>query len=190
MGLITQKQIDDMRPKWVSVDQNTGNFAIEEGEKKLLFPAITGKLIGFGEHSFERKEGAKAEQKFDIYLQDDEYVYQVQIGYHTWMAFKIMNSLLNVPDIKNRGELMIVSTKKGDNYNINLTYNGEWKGWKYSFEELHLKGKEKDAKDNLRNKIIDKWFAVLTELLPYQPKTKEPDAPAIPAADDDEELPF
>jgi len=183
MGFITDEQLQHNKIQYAGIDQESGKFE----SNGSLFPAISGKLMGFGDHVFDFKN--QPIKKFDIFIKDGEALIQINIGFYSWQTFKLMNSLLNIPNIKSKGEIMIKASKKDANYNIGLEFNGEWIKWKYSFDDLKFNGKEGDAKTAHRNKIIDKWFITLSELLPY---TKDEPVPAeVPAGTvDDEELLF
>lgn len=185
MGAYTQEQINQNKTKFAGIDQKTGNFDVNGN----LFAKLDGQLLGFSEHEFEFQ--GKIEKKFDIFLKDDNSLFQIQLGFYSWHNFKLMNSLANIGEKLAKGGILgITSLKQKDNYSLYVDWNGENIKWKYSFEELKLKDMYNGNKIAKRNKIIDKWANLFTELKPYVPEIKSsiPEETIKPGADDD--IPF
>jgi len=165
MGFITKEQLAERKIQYVGINRDTGEFELSD---KSLHPGIEGFLLGFDTHEFEYK--GKMQKKFDVYLRDGA-LYQLQFGFYSWQTFKLMNSLLNVETLGEGGPLLITSGFEKDNFYINIEFDGAKIKWKYSYEDLKLKDLSKEAKEERRNKIIDKWYTDLMKVKPYIPES-------------------
>lgn len=164
MGLMTQSQIESAKPKWVSIDQSSGNFIY----KKELFPAIDGKLLGFGSHDF--KYQGDEQTKLDIYLQDGADVYDVQFGMYTWLTYRLLNFIMSVEPVFNGNDRLTLNCKKVDrNFNLFVMFNGTACKQKLNWEAAGMKKLEGDktAQSDRRDKMIDKWVEMLLEKKKY-----------------------
>ncbi|ROL55825.1 hypothetical protein D9V84_10455 [Bacteroidetes/Chlorobi group bacterium Naka2016] len=193
MGAIPKEMIEKEKIQFVRIDKDNGGFTYNEEN----FPGFEGIFLGFNSHTYDFK--GKTQHKIDIFLYD-EYVYMIEIGRYSWIAFKLLNQLLSIPTQEiatSNNHMRLLLTKRGDNLNIFVRWNGEFLRWKYKFADLKFNDKNEAEKQQHLKKIIDKWFNVLFELKPFDPKkdietikeTEEIENEAIKIVDD-EDLPF
>ena len=187
MGAKTVDEARRNRIKFTAIDRETGLLMIEDKP----FGSVEGKLLGFNQHTFDYK--GTPQKKFDVFLIDDG-IYQIQIGFYSWVNFRLLNQIVNIENIKNGGLIEVSTNMVDDNVSIFVSWNGKNLKHKYKWADLKLDGKNAEEKQAHRNKIIDKWYAYLMELMPYDPK----EAAAEPvvngdvgaAMKDDDDLPF
>ena len=185
MGAKTVEQIRQNRIKYASIDRESGLLMIDGQE----YGAIEGKLLGFNSHTFDFK--GTPQKKFDVYLFDDG-IYQVQVGFYSWVNFRLLNQLINIPDLKNGGVVEIATNMQDDNVNVFVRFNGVYLKHKYKYADLKFDGKDKDARVKHRDKIIDKWYSFLMELKPYDENAHTPPSEntSEAGAEKDDDLPF
>ncbi len=166
MGVITQDELQKSKINYIGINKDEGGFTFNN----FTYPGIEGYLLGFDTHSFEYK--GRPQHKFDIFIYDNTY-YQVQFGRYSWLAFKLLNQLINIPpdEMTASGKIKLILTKKDDNLNVFVQWNGKYLGWKYKFNTLKFENKTGLERELRRNKLIDKWIDILTELRRFTPES-------------------
>jgi len=168
MGAIPNDEIKKNKIHFVGINKDEGGFIYQDE----TYPGFAGILLGFGSHTYEFK--GRTQIKFDLFLYD-EVKYQIEFGKYSWLTFKLLNQLMNIPLDELKGSnnfVRLFLTKKDDNLNIFVEWNGRFLGWKYKFKDLKFDGKEGPAREAHRNKIIDKWADFLLEAKAFDPTTK------------------
>jgi len=184
MGAKTIEQVRRNMVKFVTLDRESGLLVIDDNK----YAAVEGKLLGFNQHTFDYK--GTQQKKFDVFLSDDG-VYQIQIGFYSWVNFRLLNQLINIENIKAGGIIEISTNMIDDNISVFVKWNGKSLKHKYKYADLKFNGKGDDEKIKHRNKIIDKWYAHLMELMPYDPKEAEkPEESEAYAELPNDDLPF
>ena len=183
MGAKTVEEARHGRLKFTTIHRDSGFLLIDDKQ----YAAVEGKLLGFDQHTFDYK--GTPQRKFDVFLSDDG-IYQIQIGFYSWVNFRFLNQLINIEGMKAGGLLEVSTNMVDDNVTIFVKWNGKNLKHKYKWAELKFDNKSDAEKQAHRNKIIDKWYAHLTELMPYDPeKDKAPEENGNTPKDDDD-LPF
>lgn len=165
MALITQEQLQQNKIVFVSIDKDNGGFIVED----KTYPGIEGTLLGFNVHTYEYK--GRTQTKFDVYIKDDA-LYEVEFGKYSWLAFKLLNQLISIPEkefTQPNGKIKLLLTKRDDNLNIFVQWNGKYLTWKYRFNVLKFAGKQGLEREVHRNNIIDRWCNILLEICLYDP---------------------
>jgi hypothetical protein len=104
--------------------------------------------------------------------------------------FRLFNQFINIENIKSGGSLEISTNMVDDNIAVFVKWNGKNLKHKYKYADLKFNGKSDDEKKKHRNKIIDKWYAHLMELMPYDPKEVEANEPEEFSKLPNDDLPF
>ncbi|HOK13356.1 MAG TPA: hypothetical protein PLU67_07270 [Candidatus Kapabacteria bacterium] len=164
MGLISKEELTKNQVKWVSIDQESGEFELDNH----TYPAISGRLLGFGKHAYSFRN--QTQEKFDIFIGDDA-VYQLQFGYHSWTTWRLLNQLISqIDSINGHNNILLRAGKDKDgNFYIFAILDGKPLKWKYKYAEIFKDAKEKDKIETMRNKCIEKWASVLIEKKNYTP---------------------
>jgi len=180
MGLISKDEMNKNQVKWVSIDQESGEFLFNN----TTFPAISGKLLGFDKHTYTFRNSDQ--QKFDIFIGDDQ-VYQVQIGYYSWTTWRLLNQLVSkIDNINGHNYILLRAGKDKDgNFTTFAVLDGSPLKWKYKWAEAFGEEKNRNKLEERRNKFIDKWANALIEKKNYTPditlqqqqQTEEEDLP-------------
>ncbi|QLH52779.1 MAG: hypothetical protein CH6_0095 [Candidatus Kapaibacterium sp.] len=189
MGAISKDKLAKEQIQFVNIDKDDGGFIVD-GQ---TYPGFEGTFLGINTHEYEFK--GKPQKKIDIYIEDG-YVYCLEFGKYSWLAFKLLNQLLSVPPNEltaGNNHIRLIMKKKESNLNIFVRWNGAYLRWKYKFSDLKFNGKDGEEKIAHLKKIVDKWFNVLYELKPFDPKKdliKDEEADDTVSVVDDEDLPF
>lgn len=172
MGAISKEELARDQVQYVNIDKDNGGFILD-GEN---YPGFEGVFLGINSHDYDFK--GRTQTKLDIFLFDDT-VYQLEFGKYSWLAFKLLNQLMSVqPDElrSSNNQMRIILTRRNDNLNVFIKWNGAYLKWKYKFEDLNFNGKTDEQKLLHRNKIIDKWYNYLSEIRLFNPQEKKPEA--------------
>jgi hypothetical protein len=185
MGLLTNEQIQQGKLNYVSIDQATGNFI----NNHTKFPGIDGDFLGFNTHIYEFKDAEQ--KKLDIYLKEDETVYQVQFGFYSWMTLGILNCMSNIDSLKNGGKLKLQAFKNGENQVVYVNWNSKTVKWKMQMKDMNFGDKKGTEKEAHRDKVIDRFFELLFEKHPYNPEEAVPaQVDSEPEVKSTDEVPF
>jgi len=160
MGLLTQEQMQNGLPKWVSIDKETGEFV----HNNQQFAGLAGILLGFGSHTMTYKD--REYKKFDIYIADNGDVYQLQLGMYSYRTLFLMNFLRSIDKFDNKPILFNVR-KEGENINLLVKYDNKWLKSKQPYKDLKITDEKK------RDKVIETWYEKFVELMPYEPEPTE-----------------
>ncbi|MFN3327784.1 MAG: hypothetical protein ACK40U_02870 [Fervidobacterium pennivorans] len=187
MGAISKEELARNQVQYVSIDKDNGGFIFEEKN----YPGFEGIFLGINSHEYEFK--GRIQSKLDIFL-FDKTIYQLEFGKYSWLAFKLLNQLMSIPPDELQGsnnQMRIFLTRKNDNLNIFVQWNGEYLKWKYKFDSLKFNSKNEDQKISHRNKIIDKWYNYLSEIKMFNPQERKLEATEEDVVVyDDPDLPF
>lgn len=177
MGLISKDEMNKSQVKWVSIDQESGEFLFNN----TTFPAISGKLLGFDKHAYTFRNSDQ--QKFDIFIGDD-HVYQVQLGYYSWTTWRLLNQLVTqIDNIDGYNNIILNAGKdKNGNFFVFAILDGKSLKWKYKWSEAFGDEKDRTKIEERRNKFIDKWATALIEKKKFQPQ--------MPDDEGEENIPF
>lgn len=177
MGLLTKEDLSKTHVKWVSIDQESGEFSLDN----QTYPAISGKLLGFDKHAYTFRNSNQ--EKFDIFIGDDN-VYQVQLGLYSWTTWRLLNQIVSKIDNINGHNNIILRAGKDDNGNFTMfaVLDGAPLKWKYKWAEAFGDIKDRSKIEEKRNKFIDKWANALIE--------KKKFSPQMPTNEETEDIPF
>lgn len=150
---------------YVSIGKDSGLLRVKKQSGDIEeYPGIEGRFVGIDKHSYDFK-GEQVE-KLDIYLEDDEKLYQIQFGLYSGVALTVLNSLASADNIN--GILKIATRKKGEYAVVKLFLNKKSLSWKYSVNDMGLSaGVVGEARRKKVKKMVDKLYESLNAKYHY-----------------------
>lgn len=169
-GLLTREQVDKGRVKWLTINQQNGEFDMKGASS--TFPILSGKLLGFSTHTFDYK--GKPTEKLDIFVQANGETYNAQFGVRNWMSWRLLNMLMSTFDTWTGNEKILIRSEKDKdgNFNVSVAINGTYCKWKFKWNEV-FKDLDDAQVEARRNKMIDQWLAALIGKFPYTPSAAD-----------------
>lgn len=192
MGFLNEEQAYSS-VVFVSVSKDSGLLRIKKlGGDIEEYPGIEGQFVGIDKHAYEYK--GQVIEKLDIYLEDEDRLYQVQLGLYSGIGLTALNCLASVDNIS--GILKIATRKKGEYATIKLFLNKKILNWKYSVEEMGLSaGVAGEERRKKVEKLVNKLYERLSSKYHYSAESEyagEFNESEEPAAENDktDDLPF
>lgn len=186
MGSLTREELNSRRPTWAfaGIDKSIGLCLSKKNQQtgKVIpqaVAAIEGYFMGIDTHEYEFK--GKQKKVFDVFLKDDKdplKMYRLQVGFYTYYAWTILNKMLSVSKELTVGEHWIISCSEESNndiWNLFLEKSGTQLKQKFTREKdkeiLGFKDgnddKTKATNCDIRDKHINKWFSVISEIAKF-----------------------